>query len=159
MLVVPASVNDSVITSAARLRYGSRFPLIKYFHPPKSVGFIFLLIFFSGFQISLLPLQTILATASRKIFSSSSSFTHRSSQSSLISNTSAISSSIQSSASIPEMQANGQLLDAMLSPSGRGLAINLANEASGHLAMSSSNAKSTKKGESFVLVKLCICGN
>ncbi|KAM7533977.1 hypothetical protein Aperf_G00000116198 [Anoplocephala perfoliata] len=120
LMIVPASVDDSVITSAARLRYGSRFPLIKYFHAPKS---------------------TILATASRKM---SSNFL-KSSQSPLTNDASPISSSIQSSVSTPEMQANGQLLDAMLSSGGRGLAINLANEGSSQVAVSSSNVKSTKK--------------
>ncbi|VUZ52229.1 unnamed protein product [Hymenolepis diminuta] len=124
LVIVPESVNDSVITNASRCRCGSRFPLIKYFHAPKS---------------------TILATTSRKMFLGSSSFASRLNQSSLTNDTSSISGSIQPSSSKPELQANDQLLDAMLSPSGRGLVINLANESSSLSVVSSSNSKSTKK--------------
>ncbi|KAM3174902.1 hypothetical protein ACTXT7_009591 [Hymenolepis weldensis] len=127
LVIVPESVNDSVITNASRCRCGSRFPLIKYFHAPKS---------------------TILATTSRKMFLGSSSSASRLNQSSLTNDRSSISGSIQPSSSKPELQANDQLLDAMLSPSGRGLVISLANESSSHSVVSSSNSKSTKKESS-----------
>ncbi|VDN96306.1 unnamed protein product [Rodentolepis nana] len=126
IMVVPAVVDDSVVTNAARCRFGFRFPMIKYFHAPKS---------------------TILVTTSRKTCLVPSSSSSRLSQLSLVNDTSSISGSIQPSSSKPESQANDHLLDTMLSPSGRGLVINLANESSNHAVASSSNSKSTKKGE------------